>query len=155
MSSNITSNKNFLSPITFKLVIDSSQFANLEYFCTVANLPGVSLPEVELPFRGYKNQIAGDRQDFPPLDVTFIVDENMTNYIEIFNWIKQNHSNDDFLKRDIVLAVGNSSNNIVKKVRFVDAFPTLLNPIQFNAQNLDVEYLTADVSFRYTYSEFI
>lgn len=155
MSSNITSNKNFLSPITFKLVIDSSQFANTEYFCTVANLPGITLTEVELPFRGNKNQMAGDRPDFPPLDITFIIDENMSNYIEIFNWIKQNHVNDDFQKHDVMLMIGNSSNNVVKKVRFVDAFPTLLNPIQFNSQNLDVEYLTADVSFRYTYSEFI
>jgi hypothetical protein len=46
-----------------------------------------------------------------------------------------------------------SHNNINKQFQFKDAFPVSLSGVDFNAQATDVEYLQADVSFRY--NEFV
>jgi hypothetical protein len=50
---------------------------------------------------------------------------------------------------DGTLAVLSSNNNLNKTIRFIDLFPISLSPLQFDATMSDVEYLEADVSFRY------
>jgi hypothetical protein len=154
-ATNLTENKNYLSPVSFKVTIDSQEFANIEYFCISATLPGITLPEVAVPFKGSQNFVAGDRIDYPNFDMRFIITENMENYTELFNWIRENATSDRFKKKDILLHIASSHNNIVKQVRYVDAFPVTVGTIEFNSQNLDIEYITADASFRYTYLEFV
>ena len=71
----------------------------------------------------------------------------MKNYTEIFNWLK---SNTETLERhDMILSVMSSHNNVNKQFQFKDAFPTSLSGVEFNVQSTDVEYLQADVTFRY------
>ena len=71
----------------------------------------------------------------------------MKNYTEIFNWLK---SNTEKLERhDMILSVMSSHNNVNKQFQFKDAFPTSLSGVEFNAQASEVEYLQADVTFRY------
>ena len=152
---NVTQNKNYLSPTGFKVTINSNEFANLEYFCTQCTLPSVSLSPVNLPFRGSQNRVAGDRIEYPPFTMRFMVSENMENYIELFNWIKENSLNEQFKKADVVLSILSSSNNVIKQIRYIDAFPTQMGELEFHTQNTDVEYLTLDASFEYNYFEFL
>ena len=56
---------------------------------------------------------------------------------------------------DIILNILNSSNNVNRQIRFVDAYPTMLGSIDFHTQNTDVEYIIGDVSFAYSHFEFI
>ena len=58
-------------------------------------------------------------------------------------------------KYDASLLIMSSHNNMVKTVKFQEIFPTALSTVEFNAQSTDVEYLQADVSFRYTLFEFV
>lgn len=155
MSSNVTSNKNPLAATGFKLTINSTKLANLEYFCTQCTHPSMTLPQVATPFKGYNNFVAGDAIEYAGLELRFQVSENMENYLEIYNWMRQNHANDSFEKADIILSVLNSKNNVVKKIRYIDAFPVSIGSIDFNTMNTDVEYVTCDVSFAYTYFEFL
>ena len=83
----LTDNKNFLSPVGYTLKIDSA-FANTEYFCTAANIPGVGISSVDTPYKGVNLGMTGDRMTFDDFTITFNVTENMENYIEIYNWIK-------------------------------------------------------------------
>ena len=66
----LTSNKNFLSPVGFTLKIDSGM-ANTEYFCTAANIPGISLTNVDTPYKGVNLGMTGDRLTFDDLSITF------------------------------------------------------------------------------------
>ena len=152
----LTPNKNYLSPNGFKINIASSQFSNVEYFCTRLSHPAISMAGAPLPFRGFTAHVAGDRIEYGTLDIQFMISEYMENYIEIFNWMKSNHDSvGQFLKADIVLSVLDSSNIITKKIRYVDAFPVSLGAVDLHTQNTDVEYVTADASLQYTYFEFV
>ena len=152
---NVTQNKNYLSPTGFKVTINSTEFANLEYFCTQCVLPSISLSPVNLPFRGNQNRVAGERIEYPPFTMKFMVSENMENYIELFNWIKENSVTEQFKKADVVLSILSSSNNVIKQIRYINAFPTQMGELEFHTQTNDVEYLTLDASFEYNYFEFI
>ena len=51
---------------------------------------------------------------------------------------------------DGTLTVLGSSNNAIFKVQFSDLWPYSLTTLQFDATDTDVNFFTADVSFKYT-----
>jgi len=151
---NVTPNKNYLSPISFGLTIDHSKFANLEYFCNKVSLPSIDAPAVKLQRRGQAAYFAGDTVTYPDLSVSFIVTENMDNYLELFNWIKNNREREAVLTADIILSVLSSHNNVTRQLRFVNAIPVALGGLEFDATG-NVEYLTTNATFSYSYIDII
>ena len=161
---NLTSNINLLAPTGFKLTINREKFANTEFFITSFQIPDISVTPVEQGYRGMFYYDNGEARRFGDLNVRFAIDENMLNYVEIYNWIERNSAaqQSDSPKKvtksgvkkiethDMILSVMTSHNNINKQFRFKDAFPINLGGVAFSTQASDVEYLQADVSFRYT-----
>jgi len=152
---NLTLNKNLLSPNGFKLTIDSTKFSNTQYFCISSPLPSVSATEANSPFRNFQNSYPGEKVVYAPLDIRYMVTENMENYIELFNWITSNATGGAIETHDVTLHILSSSNNVIRQVRFVEAFPTSLGAIDFFSQNTDVEYVIADASFQYSHFYFL
>lgn len=148
---NLTSNTNLLSQVGFKLIINSSEFANTEYFALTASVPSVSINEANAGFRNRQGFVPGDKMNFDPLNVRIAIDEDFAGYVELFKWLKSHTDQTDLKKADISLAVLSSHNNITKTFTFVNAFPTNIGQIDFNVQSTDVEYATTDVTFRYDY----
>tara|TARA_B100001057_G_scaffold494097_1_gene589957 strand:- start:888 stop:1349 length:462 start_codon:yes stop_codon:yes gene_type:complete len=149
----LTTNKNFLSPVGFQFTINRQKFPNIEYFCTAASLPSLSLGSVELPYRGVTLTDAGNRLDFGELTLAFNVTEDLENYIETFNWMHDFVNNTGDFKEDATLLILNSHNNLSKEVRFNGIFPTALDALEFDTKS-GVEYLSATVTFEYTSYEF-
>ena len=151
----LTTDKNFLSPVGFQFRINAQEFPNLEYFCTAVTLPGVSLTESNVPYRGVNIAMTGDRMNFDELAIRFNITENMENYIEMFNWMEKiiNDSNAESFKYDATLSILTSHNNVSKEITFKDCFPTSLSALEFSTQQTDIEYLQADAAFKYTYYE--
>ena len=79
-------NPQFLSPVGFDFRIRKLPTTN--YFVQSVNLPGVQLGEAVLPTPFINIPIPGEHMMFGDLMLTFRVDENMENYIELFNWIQ-------------------------------------------------------------------
>lgn len=151
--STLTTNKNFLSPVGFQFAIDREQFANVEYFCTAVNLPGINLGNVDLGYRGGTVAEVGDRLEFSELSITFNVTEDMENYLEITNWMHRIVNQKGDFKEDATLLIMNSHNNVAKEVHFNSVFPTAISELSFDTSG-DVEYLKATVTFQYTTYEF-
>ena len=57
------------------------------WFCTAANIPGISLGEAQYPTPMSDMFITGDKLTFETLNITFIVDEELQNYRELWDWI--------------------------------------------------------------------
>ena len=51
---------------------------------------------------------------------------------------------------DGTLRILNSNYREVAQVKFKDLFPTSLTSLDFDATNTDVQYFTAEASFKYT-----
>jgi hypothetical protein len=151
----LTDNFNMLSPTGFRVTIESPKFSNLEYFISTCSLPTVSLGETEAGFKNYQGFVAGDKVTYDAIDLTFMVDEDMKNYIEVFNWIQSNANENISAKHDIILSILSSHNNVNKQIRFVNALPVSLGGVDFTTQTTSIEYLQSTVSFRYDYFEII
>ena len=75
----------YASPTQFKFTI--TKLPKVEYFCTAANVPGISIPSPAQPTPLADIPLPGDTISFEDLSVTFMVDENLENYREIHGWM--------------------------------------------------------------------
>ena len=147
-------NSNLLSLTGFKLLIHVDDFKYTQHFALSASFPSVSLSEVTMGYKNNSGFVSGEKLVYDPLTIRIAIDENLETYNEIFNWLKYNTQNDELKTYSITLCFMTNHNNISRKVRFKNAFPTNLGGIEFSVQQSDVEYATVDVGFRYDYFEF-
>ena len=75
----------YTSPTQFRFLIN--QLPKVEYFTTEANIPGITLGELDFKTRFKAIPLMGDVLTYEDLTITFIVDENLENYIEMHNWL--------------------------------------------------------------------
>lgn len=150
---NLTDNMNLLQPGNFKISIDNLETANLQFFCTNVVLPSLSKSAVTQNFRGKQAHFPGDLQSFDTMDVTFILDEDMRNYEEVYNWITDVEEDPKF--KDITLSILSNRNTTNRQIRFHDAFPTNIGSITFSTAETDSDYMTCSVTFVFSYFEFI
>ena len=149
-------NKNFLNPIGYLLKLE--KFAGVDFFCQSANVPDVQMPTTEVPTR-FRNVpvIPGGGVTFGDFTVRVIVDEDLVNYNSIHKWMRDNGNADQMQRTtnelDIYtnaqLHITTSQYNPAFVVEFRDIFPVSLSNLQFDATITDVEYITAEVTFKH------
>ena len=159
-------NRNFLSGVAFKFSL--TKFPKVDFFSNSARIPELTL-ELTSQSSYLKNiDIPGERLTYGDLTLRFLVDENMENYISVYNWLKglgfpestqqfaDLNKDKDGLRDpkeafcDGTLSILNSNYREVAKVKFNDLFPTSLTSLDFDATNTDVQYFTAEATFKYT-----
>jgi hypothetical protein len=157
-------NKNFLSPLNFKFTIKKAPHVN--FFIQKVNVPQITLnaPNVPTPF--VKTPYPGDHIDYSELQITFKVDEDLKNYLEIHNWIKALGFPDNFdqykeiqdkkswtgdgIYSDISVMILSSTKAANYEVVYTDAHPVSLSGLVFGSTDEDVNYIEATASFKYT-----
>jgi hypothetical protein len=158
---NQPTNQNFLSPLGFKLQVKKTPHVN--YFVQSVNIPSVSLGTADADTPFIKIPFPGTKLTYGNLQVTFKVDEDMANYIEIYGWLRAVGFPDNFAQytniagaalasgdgvfSDITLVVLDSAMNPNLEVTFFDCFPVDLSSIELDSTSGDVQYVTATVTF--------
>ena len=159
-------NRNFLSGVAFKFNL--TKFPKVDFFSNSARIPELSL-ELAQQSSYLKNiAVPGERLTYGDFTLRFLVDENMENYVSVYNWLKglgfpettqqfRDVTTDSQGQRDPkeafcdgTLRILNSNYREVGKVKFNDLFPTSLTSLDFDATATDVQYLTAEATFKYT-----
>lgn len=166
----------YLRPNGFKFLIQS--LPKVTYFCQSANIPAITLgvatqftPLVDIPK-------PGEKLTFGELAVRFMIQEDMANYIELYNWMvslgfPENHSQFDrrfreqrfrdldinqssgVRKTDITeysdasLLILGSDYNEVARLNFLDCFPVSLSGLDFDVSQGNTQYFSANAVFRY------
>jgi len=163
---NQINNRNFLSPVGFKFTLSKEPKAS--FFCNSARIPEINLGTAVQPSYLKDLDVPGDKLTYGDFSLRFLVDENMENYMTIHNWLtglgylettqdfKDLTTDEDGLRdlkrqfSDGSLHILNSNFRDVAIVKFKDLFPTYLTSLEFEASDTDVNYFTAEVSFKYT-----
>ena len=172
----------YTSPTQFRFVIN--QLPKVEYFTVAGNIPGITLDEIELGTPLKNIPLMGNKLTYEDLSITFIVDEDLQNYIEMHTWLtaigfpKDRSQFREFrsetsnvktstrgeskdigdvkastpelsMTSDAVMTILTNKNNPVVECRFADVFPTSLSGLTYSQNQTDVDYLTAEVNFKY------
>jgi len=168
----VPENINPLSPVGFKL--DIQKLPDVSYFCQEATIPDISITSIPVPTPLATIQVPDTIITYGDLVVNFLIDEDMKNYVALYDWVKglgfptdhteytqllneaQQQTSLELTKNysDASLTILSSSNNPVRTIRFIDMFPISLASIQFGSNLTDVQYLQGNAIFRYTYYEF-
>jgi hypothetical protein len=80
-------NRNFLSPIGFKFSIDKMK--GVDFFCQSASIPAMSMQAANQPTRFNKIPQPGDELYYEDLYIKFLVDENMKNWYQVHDWMRE------------------------------------------------------------------
>ena len=75
----------YADPTKFKF--QTTKLPRVEFNCIQANIPGISLTEIQQPTRLLNIKIPGNDLSFENLSITFIVDEDLTNYRSVHDWM--------------------------------------------------------------------
>ena len=137
-------NMNPLADVQFKF--DIAALPETSFFVQTASLPGISLTpmEIGLPQRTGLALNTGVIQ-YEELTITFLVDEYLKNWMEVYNWMLGNPS-----ETSGVLTILSSSMNPTMEAHFKQLFPTSLSELAFDSTTADPTYHQASVSFKYT-----
>ena len=164
-------NRNYLSPVGFKFTI--TKVPKADFFSNSASIPGINLGFAVQPTYLKDLPAPGDKLTYADFSLRFFVDENLTNYLEVHNWLRAlgfPESFDEFtaLKEndkynptndarnplneysDASLFIYNSQFNEVARVDFKDVFPVSLSTINFDATDTDIQYISAEATFKYS-----
>lgn len=156
-------NKNMLSPIGFQFVVQ--RLTHVNFFVQSVTLPGITVSNIDQPTPLRTVPIPGDKVEYSELEVVFKIDEDMRNYIEVFEWIRalgfpdNNQQYKDLedqpsytgggIYSDATLTVLSSAMNPNIRIEISDIFPVSLTPIEMSSINPDIEYIEATASFRF------
>ena len=157
-----------------QFLVALGNFPLVQYFFTAVTLPGVSVGRFDRSTSLANLPMVGDLMTFDDFTMTFMVDETLANYREIFNWLvnigaPSNHTQFNKLSRadgvdmtgdrnlysEIQISILSNKNNPVVRTTLHDAFPLSLSGLTYTTQETDATYLTAEVSFAYSYYEFL
>jgi hypothetical protein len=158
-------NRNFLSPVGFKFSL--AKEPKVAFFCNAARIPEITLGTAIQPTYLKDLDIPEDKLTFGDLNLKFLVDENLENYMAVHNWMTglgfpetamqfRDLITDDGYRdlkyqfSDGTLRILNSNFNDAALINFKDLFPVSLSSLEFDATQTDIQYFTADVSFKYT-----
>tara|TARA_Y100001937_G_scaffold76846_1_gene104329 strand:- start:38 stop:661 length:624 start_codon:yes stop_codon:yes gene_type:complete len=75
----------YASPTQFKFSI--LKLPKVEYFCTSVNIPGIELGTTSQGTMLKDIPLPGNKLTYEPLQMRFIVDENLENFQEIHGWL--------------------------------------------------------------------
>ena len=151
-------NINLLSPVGFRFNIEYLPQTN--WFLTSVNLPGISLGEINQPTPLMPAQVPGNDLTWEPLNITFLVDEDLNNWREMYDWLigigfpneyaeYKTQKTDKQIYSDATLTILNSNMNSNYIIQFKDLFPTSLSEVSFDSASGDIEGIKATATFRY------
>ena len=158
------SNINQLNIVSFE--VNFSRLPNVEYFCQRVNIPAVILGEAFQPMPLMNLPVEGETLSFESKNLSFILDEDMQNYMEIYSWLtalgfprdyeqfktlkpasEASEYASMFSDMDIMLQTNKSNPNY--KITFNDVFPTSLSSVLFDTSVSALEPIVVDATFNF------
>jgi hypothetical protein len=165
---------NFLRPNAFRFLIKN--LPSVAFTCQSANLPSLTLGFTTQPTPFLDIPHVGDKNLFGDFTIRFLITEDMSNYIELYEWLVALGFPNDYnqyrnftgerLNRfpfvrdasggstaiaysDATLTILDSNNVPKTNINFKDTFPVSVEALDFDITSSSVEYFVGIASFKY------
>jgi len=149
---------NNLSISSFRVKIARSP--DIELRAQAVVVPGVQLGVANQPTPFVPAPKPGN-MTYDELVMTIQVGENLAGYLEIFNWMTSLGHPDELAQypserdasseiySDISVMILSNQDTPILRAHFTDCFPVMLSPLNFDSMQDQVQYLKADIGFKY------
>lgn len=157
---------NQLNVVSFQT--NFTRLPNVNFFCQSVTIPSLALGTALQPTIFSDITVEGDTLVFEQLSISFYVSEDLSNYLEIYNWlislgfpdnppqfnlasdITKTGDGSSTLKSDMNVMLQTNKSNPNFNVTFKDCFPVSLGEIQLDASVTTLEPIAVTASFAYT-----
>ena len=167
MDTTIT-NVNYLITQVFQMDIPLAPSVN--EFIQSVSLPGVTLGEAQIETPFIRQPEPGDKLIFSPISISFLVDEYMNNWKEVFNWLtalgfptslqqygvlphKVNRVDSSQVTCDITILVHDNYSKPILKFTMFGAFPINLGDIPISTVETAAQTAMCTADFMYQHYE--
>lgn len=145
----MSTNRNYTHGQSF---ITFNDKPNSAYYIQKYNLPGFTLGETTQSTPYQTISVPGSQINFNAFNATFILDEEMKTWFEIWKWMKENNTENN--TADFALYIfNNTAKRFVMKIDFIGAWVNQQNDVMWAdfATNDDTQPKLLDVLFKYAY----
>jgi hypothetical protein len=157
---------NQLNVVSFET--NFTRLPNINFFCQRVNIPSMAIGLTSQPTIFSDIAVEGDKVVFEELNISFFVNEDLSNYLEIYNWIiamgfpdnsPQFNLSDSLIdsadsngtiRSDMNIILHTNKSNPNYSITFKDAFPTALGGIELDVAATSLEPIIIDASFSYS-----
>jgi hypothetical protein len=173
MANNVISTGGVIGSPSFaqadKFLLSFSRLPTMTLMCQSVNLPGVRVDPAVQPTQGANAPIPGNKFHFAPMEVSFLVDEDLFSWTCIFDWLQGigfPDSSDQYKNLNLqsrlllnsqqpqysgaTLTYFDNQNNPIIAVEFDLMFPTALSGLQFDVKQPATTPMVATAEFHYT-----
>ena len=152
---------NYLSPLEFRILVQ--RLPNVSFFTQRVSIPDISASGIDQATPLNRIYQQPNSLTYSTLDLNFILDEEMNNYLEMFNWLKGITSPENYeqfnrqkdsefgLYSDITVTILNSHKNPKIEFTYKNCFPISLSSVQMDTTQPDITYPEATTTFQYDY----
>jgi hypothetical protein len=164
--------------ISNRFTLNFGRVPNVQYFCQNVTIPGISLSEAIITNPFVDIYSPGEKAIYDLLNVTFLIDEDLTAWKEIHDWIRAMTFPVEFAEyrqlpklnkynsasggrnnlpqySDAQLTLLSSSNQPVLRFKFYDVFPIAVSSFVMSSTDTPEQTITADATFRYSLYDLI
>ena len=154
---------NQLNVVSFQT--NFTRLPNVNFFAQRVNIPAVNLGLYLQPTPLSDAPTEGDKLTFEQFTMNFIVNEDLSNYLEIYNWMiaigfPDNHNqfnldqslknnSDNTIRSDMNIVITTNKSNPNYSITFRDAFPVSLGSIELDAAATSLEPILVDATFEF------
>jgi len=139
-----------------------SRIETTQYFCQSVNIPTITLGEVDRVTPFLDMYSPGTKLKYDPLDISFIIDEELQSWKNLYDWFISIADPDGFGGRspnrelqqqkqfsDATLTILSALNNPILRIEFTNVFPLTMSNINFDTRLSADTIVTCDATFRY------
>ncbi|MCX6783409.1 MAG: hypothetical protein NTZ20_05525 [Candidatus Levybacteria bacterium] len=155
-------NLNFLHSTGFRFFVKKLPMTN--FFTESINIPGKKITYTTQPTPNHDIPLWGNKLIYNDLTVTFMVDEDLKNYMEISDWLDGIGKPESFdqrkllvkkerifegIRSDCIISVTTNTKNPNIVFTIKDAFPTSISDLIFSTSQSSEEHLAATATFKF------
>jgi len=142
-----------MSTLQRNYIFTCSKLPITEQSITSVVLPAIMFGESNFPTQTHQIAVPGDVVTPDPLQLEFIVSENMDNYLEIYNWIQSirnfNPQTMPNYVADATLTVLSNNMNPIASFTLQACFPTFLGELNFGTGDVAGEVQKCQFTLRF------
>ena len=154
------SETNLTNPTNFRFTLP--KVPTVAYFCQSVSFPSFSCPPIIFKTgRGASLKVPGMEVSHGDLSMTYLVNEDMSNYRDMQNWFKKMSaftdgfdgllSTRDWMSEQGMLTMLTNKKTPVATFAFRGLFPTTLSALEFDNTDTEGKITVATATFGFTY----
>lgn len=156
------------SPLQFQFTI--AKLPAVSFWCQTVNIPSIQGTVIEQPTPFVNAKVALSRLSVGPLSITFLVDEQLQNYTELYNWLRGltnptgfddyadyaaqhdlAYAHQDIMTSEATLLLNDSNNQLIRRITFPNIVPVALGGMTFETTDTGVSHITCTAGFAATF----